>query len=138
MHGHDNISIRMLKIYFGSICKPLEMTFNQALATGYFLLNGKKKKWRKKWQEKYQKLLFSLFNFCCSKTFGKLIFNVIFSLFLGNKFTWPKQSGFKPGDSCIYQLLWIILGIYKSLDDGLEIRSVSLTFLRLSVKSDTR
>ena len=30
------------------------------------------------------------------------------------------QSGFKPGDSCINQLLAITHNIYKSLDDGLE------------------
>ena len=57
MHGHDNISIRMLKIYFGSICKPLEMTFNQALATGYFLLNGKKKEMTKEMTREVSKII---------------------------------------------------------------------------------
>ena len=36
------------------------------------------------------------------------------------------QSGFKPGDSCINQLLSTTHEIYKSFDDGLEIRSVFL------------
>ena len=36
------------------------------------------------------------------------------------------QSGFKPGDSCISQLLSITHEIFKSFDDGLEIRSVFL------------
>ena len=36
------------------------------------------------------------------------------------------QSGFKPGDYCINQLLSTTHEIYKSFDDGLEIRSVFL------------
>ena len=36
------------------------------------------------------------------------------------------QSGFKPGDSCINQLLSTTHEIYKSFDDGLEVRSVFL------------
>ena len=37
-----------------------------------------------------------------------------------------EQSGFKPGDSCINQLLSTTHEIYKSFDDGLEVRSVFL------------
>ena len=36
------------------------------------------------------------------------------------------QSYFKPGDSCINQLLSITQNIYKSLDDGYEVRGVFL------------
>ena len=36
------------------------------------------------------------------------------------------QSGFKPGDSCINQLLLITHNIYKSFDDGYEVRGVFL------------
>ena len=35
-HGHDNISIRMLKICGDTICKPLEMIFSQTLTIGSF------------------------------------------------------------------------------------------------------
>ena len=38
----------------------------------------------------------------------------------------PNQSGFKPGDSCINQLLSITHEIYSSFDDGFEVRSVFL------------
>ena len=41
-HGHDNISIRMVKVCGPSIYKPLEIIFNQCLETGVFHLNGKK------------------------------------------------------------------------------------------------
>ena len=38
----------------------------------------------------------------------------------------PNQSGFRPGDSCVNQLIAITHKIYKSLDDGLEVRGVFL------------
>ena len=50
----------------------------------------------------------------------------MFRFFLKNKLITPHQSGFRPGDSCIYQLLSITHKIYKSFDDGLEVGSVFL------------
>ena len=41
-HGHDNISIRMLKICGSSIYKPLEMIFNECIETGFFPSEWKK------------------------------------------------------------------------------------------------
>ena len=43
-----------------------------------------------------------------------------------NELISPNQSGFKPGDSCINQLLAITHEIYKSFDDGFEVRGVFL------------
>ena len=40
--GHDNISIRMLKIRGSSIYEPLELIFKQALSTSLFPSNRKK------------------------------------------------------------------------------------------------
>ena len=42
IHGHDNISIRMLKICGDTICKPLELIFKQDLTTGVFPSEWKK------------------------------------------------------------------------------------------------
>ena len=42
MHGHDNISIRMLKIYGDAISKSLELIFKQALITGTYSSDWKK------------------------------------------------------------------------------------------------
>ena len=47
-------------------------------------------------------------------------------VFLANNLLAPNQSGFKPGDSCINQLLSITHEIYSSFDDGFEVRSVFL------------
>ena len=38
----------------------------------------------------------------------------------------PNQSGFRPGDSCVNQLITVFDEIYKSFDDGLEVRGVFL------------
>ena len=48
--------------------------------------------------------------------------------FLANNLLGPNQSGFKPGDSCINQLLSITIyhEIYSSFDDGSEFGSVFL------------
>ena len=48
------------------------------------------------------------------------------NFFIENELISPNQSGFKPGDSCINQLLAITHEIYKSFDDGFEVRGVFL------------
>ena len=50
----------------------------------------------------------------------------MFRFFLENKLITPHQSGFKPGDSCMNQLLSITHEIYKSFDNGFEVKSVFL------------
>ena len=42
MHGHGNISIRMLKTYGDAISKSLELIFKQALITGTYSSDWKK------------------------------------------------------------------------------------------------
>ena len=54
------------------------------------------------------------------------MFNEMFNLFIENKLISSNQSGFKPGDSCIDQLLSITPEIQKSFEVGLEVRSVFL------------
>ena len=55
----------------------------------------------------------------------KLICNEMFKFFIENELISPNQSGFKPGDYCINQLLAITHEIYK-FDDGFEVRDVFL------------
>ena len=57
----------------------------------------------------------------CGKIFERLIFNELFNFLLENNLISPNQSGFKPGDSCINQLLSITHKIYNSFDEGLEV-----------------
>ena len=120
----------MLKICGDTICKPLELIFKQALTTGVFPFEWKKgnivacyKKDDKQNLKNYR--LVSLLPIC-GKFFERLIFNEMFSFFLADNLLAPNQSGFKPGDSCINQLLSITHEIYSSFDDGFEVRSVFL------------
>ena len=130
VHGHDNISIRMLKICGSSICKPLEMIFKQCSDTGFFPSEWKEanivpihKKGYKQTLENYRPV--SLLPIC-GKILERLMFNEMFNFFIENILISSNQSGFKPGDYCINQLLSITHEIYKSFDMGLEVRSVFL------------
>ena len=58
------------------------------------------------------------------KIFERHIYNKMLRFFLENKLITCYQSGFKPCDSCLNQLLSITYEIYKSFDDGLEVRVV--------------
>ena len=50
----------------------------------------------------------------------------MFEYFIENDLISHNQSGFKPGDSCINQLLSITHEIYKSFDEDCETRGVFL------------
>ena len=50
----------------------------------------------------------------------------MFEFFIENDLISQHQSGFKPGDSCINQLLSITHEIHQSFDDGFDVRSVFL------------
>ena len=65
----------------------------------------------------------------------KLIFDSIFSLMTHNKLLNSCQSGFRPNDSCINQLISITHNIYRAFDanPSLEVRGV---FLDLSKAFD--
>ena len=62
----------------------------------------------------------------CGKILERLIFNEIFPFFIKNGLILQNQSSFKPGDSCVNQVLSITHEIYKSFDDGFDVRSVFL------------
>ena len=129
-HGHDKISIRMLQLCGNSICKPLNLIFQQAMESGSFLSEWEKgnvvpihKKDNKQCFKNYRPT--SLLPIC-GKISKKLIFNEMFKFFIENELISPNQSGFKPGDSYINQLVAITHEIYKSFDDGFEVRGVFL------------
>ena len=131
----------MLKLCSNSICKPLEIIFNRCLETSTFPNDWKKvvsvfKKGDKQILKNYRPI--SLLP-VCGKIFEKLIFNEMFKFLIENDLISPNQSGFKPEDSCINQLLSITHDIYKSFD--CEVRGVMkleaffLIFPKRSIKS---
>ena len=120
----------MIKICGKSICKPLQLIFNQCIDTGSFPLGRKKanvvpvhKKGDKQCLKNYRPV--SLLPIC-GIILERLIFNEMFRFFIENNLISSNQSGFKPGDSCINHLLSITHGICKSFDDGFEVRVVFL------------
>ena len=58
--------------------------------------------------------------------FERLLYNQMFELLFRNKLISQDQSGFKPGDSCINQLLTVTHEIYKSFNACLDVRAVFL------------
>ena len=124
------MNIRMIKICSESILKPLELTFKSCLENGKFPMDWEKanvipvhKRNNKQLIENSRPI--SLLP-VCGKILERLIYNKMFDFFTENELISQNQSGFKPGDSCISQLLCITHDIYQSLDDGLETRAVFL------------
>ena len=104
-HGHDKISIFMLKICGSFIYKPLEKIFKQCIETGAFPSEWKKdnivpfyKKRDKQTLKNYHPI--SLLTIC-GKIHEILLFNQMLKFFIENKLISSNQSGFKAGDSCI-------------------------------------
>ena len=48
----------------------------------------------------------------------------MFAHFIKNNLICPNQTGFKPGDSLINQLLFITHEIYQSFNDGFEVKNI--------------
>ena len=53
--------------------------------------------------------------------FERLLYKNFFSFFSENHLISPKQSGFRPGESCINQLLSIVHEVLSAFDDGHEV-----------------
>ena len=138
-HGHDEISIRKIKLCASSISKPLHLIFRNCLETESFLKEWKKaniipvhKKGDKQLITNYRPV--SLLPIC-GKVFEKIIFNSLFVYLNNNNLLNSNQSGFRPGDSCVNQLISITHEICKAFgaNPSLEVRGV---FLDLSKAFD--
>ena len=129
-HGHDMISIRMLKICGESTIKPLLIIYKRCREKDCFPNERKKANVVPAHKENEKQLLknyrpISLLPIC-GKVLERLLYNSMFEFFIQNNLITPNQSGFKTGDSCINQLISITHEIYKSFDDGYEVRGVFL------------
>ena len=129
-HRHDMISIRMIKICDTSICRPLKLIFQACLESGKFPNEWKKanvvpvhKKGDKQILKNYRPI--SLLPIA-GKIFERLLYDRMFEFFIANNLISKNQSGFRPGDSCINQLLSITQEIYQSFNDNLEVRAAFL------------
>ena len=138
-HGHDVISIRMNKICDKSLLKPLTVLFRNSIKSSCYPDIWKKsiiisvhKKNDKQLVENYRPISpLPIF----AKIFEKNIFNRIYNFLLEEDLLNPAQSGFRPSDSCINQLLAITHEIFETFDCNppLEVR---LVFLDISKAFD--
>ena len=131
-HGHNGISIRMLKLCESAITELLYLIFKNCLSSNTFPDVWKKanvipvhKKGGKQVLKNYRPVSLLLI---CGKTFEKLIFNPLYSFFEDHKLLNPYQSGFKKNDSCRNRLVSITHEIYSAFDcnTSLEVRGVFL------------
>ena len=137
-HGHDDISIRMIKICDKSLLKPFIVLFRNSIKSSCYpdiwkksdiIPVQKKKKNDKQLVENYRPIsLLPIFG----KIFEKIIFNRIYNFLLEENLLNPNQSGFRPSGSCINQLLAITHEIFEAFDCNppLEVRSVVLDILK--------
>ena len=118
------------KICDTSICRPLKLIFQSCLESAKFPTEWKKvnvvpvhKKGDKLILKDYRPMLLL-------PTDGKiseiLLYDRMSEFFKENNLISKSQSGFRPGDSFINQLLSITHEIYQPFDDNLEIRPVFL------------
>ena len=131
-HGHDDISIRMIKICDKTILKPLILLFENSIKSSYYPDIWKKsniipvhKKNDEQLVNNYRPIsLLPIFG----KIFEKIIFNRIYNFLSEENLLNNNQSGFRPSDSCVNQLLSITHETYETFDCNptLEVRSVFL------------
>ena len=138
-HGCDEISVSMIKICDQSIVEPLCLIFEQCLATGKYPSIWKKanvipihKKESRQSKKNYRLIsLLPIFG----KIFEKLIFDAIYLHLCENDLLTVNQSGFRPGDSTVNQLLLITHKIYSAFEENPS-RETRTVFLDLSKAFD--
>ena len=131
-HGSDEISTRMIKLSDIALVLPLRIIFANCLRRGLFPAIWKyanivpvHKKNEKTLKENYRPIsLLPIFG----KILEKLMYDSLYSHLVSHELLNPNQSGFRPGDSTINQLLQITHTIFKALDCNppLDVRSVYL------------
>ena len=131
-HGWDDISVRMIKICDDALLLPLSIIFESCMSQGVFPEVWKQanvvpihKKNSKNLKQNYRPIsLLPIFG----KILEKLIFDSLYQHLNMNSLLNPNQSGFRPGDSTVNQLLSIVHSIFTAFDCNptLDVRSVYL------------
>ena len=116
----------MIKICDTFICRPLKLIFQSCLKSRKFPTEWKKadvvpvhKKGDKQILKNYRPIWLLPI---ARKIFERLLCDRMFEFFIENNLISNNQSGFRPGDSCINQLVSFTHEIYQCFDDGLEVR----------------
>ena len=129
-HGCDGISMAMLKLCPEEIAIPLSIIFQRCVSSGRFpdswkLANVQPIHKKNNRQSKSNYRPISLLPLC-GKILEKIIFDQVYSFLDENRLISTMQSGFRPGDSCIFQLISITSDIYRNFERHDETRAVFL------------
>ncbi len=126
--GPDIISHSMLKMAGDIIAPSLQRLFNLSLQKAVFPQSWKRanvvpiyKKNEKSIPDNYRPV--SLLS-CVSKLFERCVFKYVFNFLRDTHAISIKQSGFKPGDSTVYQLTYLYHIFAEALDRQKELRIV--------------
>ena len=110
-NGPDEITAAMLKICPDEVARPLFLIFQKCLELGSFpsawkYANVQPVQKKNSRQDKSNYRPISLLCIC-SKIYEKIVFDSMYKFLSENNLISPNQSGFRPGDSTINQLLAI-------------------------------
>ena len=128
--GPDGIGNRILKLCSGGIASSFSKLVNISLSSGVFpcqwkfanvILLFKKDDRQCKFNYRPVSLLCSL-----SKILEKIVFIRLYNFLLEIGYLNRLQSGFRPGDSTVNQLIYLVHQIYQAVEDGKEVRMVFL------------
>ena len=129
-NGCDGISVAMLQLCAAEVATPLQIIFQDCLNSGMFPDSWKyanvqpvHKKLNRQVKRNYRPI--SLLPIC-GKILEKIVFDNVYSFLNNNNLLSKNQSGFRPGDSTIYQLISITSTIYESFETYDETRAVFL------------
>ena len=129
-HGCDEVSVAMLQLCASEVAIPLTIIFQKCIISGTFPNSWKSanvqpihKKNDRQLKSNYRPI--SLLPIC-GKILEKIIFDQVYSFLSENKLISKNQSGFRPGDSTIYQLISITSNIYDSFEKYDETRALFL------------
>lgn len=128
--GPDDISANMLKLCAMEVSIPLKLIYNKCITEKVFPSAWKQanvqpvhKKKSRQLKTNYRPI--SLLPIT-SKIFEKLLFDATYKFLNDNDLISPNQSGFRPNDSTINQLLSITNEIYENYEDYSETRALFL------------
>lgn len=127
--GPDDISPKLLKLISSCIHYPLTLLFNRSLELGQVPYQWKmgnisaifKGKGDDQDPTNYRPISVTS---CLGKILEKIIFKYLFNYLEENKILTNYQSGFRPRDSTVNQLLELYQIIVENLDKGLELKFI--------------
>ena len=120
----------MLQLCVEEVAHPLSLIFKNCVDSGIFPDSWKKadvqpvyKKHNRQIKSNYRPI--SLLPIC-GKILEKIVFDQVYQYLNNNKLLSKFQSGFRPGDSCIYQLISITSSIHEAFENFDETRALFL------------